>query len=66
MVSSKRKIKEHVFLNKIVKKNVFRMGCKDFLFEMIAKDSMTAHKNTAPLHEKSCIFTQIVSKESDE
>ena len=50
---------------KIVKKNVFRMGCKNFLFEMTAKDSMTVHKNTAPLHEKSCIFTQIVSKEAD-
>ena len=50
---------------KIVKKNVFRMGYKNFLFEMGAKDSRTAHKNTAPLHEKSCIFTQIVSKEAD-
>ena len=65
MVSSQRKIKEHAFLNKIVKKNVFRMGYKNFLFEMTAKDSMTAHKNTAPLHERSCIFTQIVSKEAD-
>ena len=39
------------------------MGYKKLLFEMTAKDSMTAHKNTAPLHERSCIFTQIVSKE---
>ena len=35
------KIKGHAFQNKIVKKNVFGMGYKKFLFEMTARDSRT-------------------------
>ena len=53
------------FKTRLLRKTFFRMGYKKFLFEMTAKDSRTAHKNTAPLHERSCIFTQIVSKEAD-
>ena len=53
------------FKTRLLRKSFFKMGYINFLFEMTAKGSMTAHKNTAPLHEKSCIFTQIVSKEAD-